>query len=108
MIIFSCYIHVRNIVEVAGFHLYVLIMVLISKTTKTQIYVMLSVHENASVYFISKHMFLDSTEQKMNNPETRSPGPTVGPPASGHPPLASGQTVTPGSCLLGCFMFYPV
>ena len=49
--LYSCYIHVRNIVEVAGFHFYVLIMVLISKTTKTQIYVMLTVHENASVYF---------------------------------------------------------
>ena len=66
--LYSCYIHVRNIVEVVGLHLYVWIMVLISKATKTQIYVMLSVHENASVYFISKHMFLDSTEQKMNNP----------------------------------------
>ena len=77
MIIFSCYIHVRNDVEVAGLYFYVLLMVLILKTTKTQIYVMLSVHENARVYFTTRYVFLDSTGQMRSNPKGRDPGPTI-------------------------------
>ena len=100
MIIFSCYIHVRNDVEVAGLHLYVLIMVLISKTMKTLIYVMLSVHENARVYFTSKYIFLDSSWKSKNNPEGRSLGPTFEPPASGYLPLASGRKGPQASGLL--------
>ena len=106
--LYSCYIHVRNIVEVAGLHLYVWIMVLISKATKTQIYVMLSVHENARVDFTSRYMFLDSTRQNRNNPEGRSTRPTFGPPASGHLPLASGQIGAPDPWSSGMLLFYPV
>jgi len=64
-------------VQVAGFHLYVLIMVLISKTMKTQFYVMLSVHENARVYFTTRYVFLDSTGQMRSNPKGRDHGPTI-------------------------------
>ena len=105
MIIFSCYIHVRNDVEIAGYHLYVLIMGLISKMTKTLIYVMLSVHENARVYFMSRYTFLDSTRQKKKNPEGRSTGPTFGPPASGYLPLASGRKGALGLWSCGSLLF---
>ena len=107
MIIFSCYIHVRNDVEIAGYHLYVLIMGLISKMTKTLIYVMLSVHENARVYFTSIYIFLDSTREDKNNPEGRSTGPTFGPPASGNLPLGSGQKSGPRPLAFWVFLIFP-